>query len=118
MNCKIRSLACLIVETIWSSIKADYSRGQLAHSKLTWARVRQLYVRRHFLQCAVVVANETDRAVQGVRLRAIPNKRISTFAGQSRSLEESITRLVLWRLTVVRIDFLDPGGSCAIDGYK
>jgi len=34
-----------------------------------------------FLKCAGVLANETDRAVQGVRLRSIPNERISTLAG-------------------------------------
>ena len=66
----------------------------------------------------VLDRDETDRAMQRVHLCSIPNERISTSTGQSRLLEESITRLVLWCLTVVRIDFLDPGGSCAIDGYR
>jgi hypothetical protein len=78
---------------------------------------KRVYANRASLKGAVVLADKTDGAMQRVHLGSIPKERISVSTGHSRPLEESITRLVLWGLTVGRIDFLDPGGSCAIDGY-
>ena len=69
---------------------------------------KQIDANRALLKRAGRPRDKTDRAVQGVRLRSIPNEGIFTLAGQARLLEESITRLVLRCLTVVRIDFLDP----------
>src|SRR5438105_13717492 len=108
MSCKIRFLACLIVETTRFSIKADYSRAgsvdefetnvleptrhvlamcqididfALPQMVVDSSRFRRIYVSRRFFKCAAIVRDETDRTVQGIDFRSIPNKHISVAAG-------------------------------------